>query len=247
MASFAASIAEAQELARHIALCDGGVLRVTESLDALHAELRVRASVPEVTTVWSGGNAKRYTSKIVTVAPQTRYTARPTEVRQRFPEAYQAALRVSTPEFAYQVRLEKAGRGTSTEWEALRAQGAATAASVLAGRFGKLDWHLGNQMAVLKQLRLDVKGRELRAKMLRQEFVTFVTERELWDNGRLVVPMFGDGRVRLQANTPKETLDIAILRTFPEAAALIRSHELAGYTYVDFHEIKDDPDEELAD
>lgn len=240
-------MAQAQELARKIALVDGGLEHVQKARDQIHDELKSRESVPEITTVWSGRNKTQYRSKIVTVRPITRYTVRPTEVRQRFPLAYEAARKITPPTYAYQVRLEKAGRGKSREWEAMRAEGAAKAEEVLRGRFGMLDWNIGTKMAVLKQLDLDIAEREQRTKTIRQEFVLFVTDNEL----PLTLPMTDDGRVRLQENRPTETLDLEILRRYPGAAELIRPYETKGYTYVQFREIKvvADPDEEdeLAD
>jgi len=233
-------LAQAQDLARKIAVVDGGAAHVKEALDALHDELKARSEVPEITTVWSGRNRIQFKSKIITVPSRTGYTARPTEVRQRFPLAYQAAVKVSAPKYPYQVRLEKSGRGKSAEWQAVRAEGAAQAAGVLTARFGGLDWNIGTKMAVLKQLRLDVRQRELRMETIRQEFATFVRENGL----PLTVPMLGDGRVRLQANSPTETLDLDVLRGYPEAAELIRAYEIKGYSFVDFREIKVDPEDE---
>lgn len=247
MASFASPspmLAQAQEFARRIALADGGAIRVREAVDQLHEELKARESVPEITTVWAGRQRIRYRSRIVTVAPQIRYSVRITEVRQRFPdpEAYGAAIRISVPKYPYQVRLEKAGRGKSSEWEEIRAQGAAIASEVLATRFGGLRWNIGTEMAVLKQLRLDLRVRELRQETIRQDFVAFAMEHGL----PLTIPMLTDGRVRLQANTPHESLDLEILRTIPGAADLIRSHEAKGYSFVDFREIKSAPEDEEA-
>lgn len=234
------ALAQAREVARRI----GAEEYLKAQARAVASELKARPGLPEHITVSPGGMGRpqKLRVKRVTISAGVRRSIKLADLKRRFPAAYQAAVTTSAPDEVYQVRFDpiKAGK-PSTEWKAIKAEGATGAAQALSARFGTWDWsQVSRQAAALYGIREMAAGTTKQIKVAKHELVLFITDNEL----PLIIPSYLDAKLVLRENAIRTKVDYEELeQRFPGAAELITRTPTAAQERLIFVSPALDPDE----
>jgi len=134
-------------------------------------------------------------------------------------------------------------RGASTEWAALREEGAAIWRGRLEQRFAHTPSDAQGAAHILFELRQLHRGAEVATVKAKDELAKFVVDNDL----PLVIPSWGDGKLALRPNPPRVTVDYDVLeREFPAALDIFPKTEYPSSATVRFVQrmpAPEDPDD----
>lgn len=226
------ALTQARDLARLIGADD----YLKDQAKAISATLLARPTLPSHITRRQGSTWQRQEIKRVVTRPSVMRTlpAKQREImRKSHPQAWAAAVRITTPEHPFHVRLDAAKAGQrSVEWNTIKAASAQEQRAVLEGRFGDRDWSQpGVQAQTLFELRELRRGTETKVSEAKVALSRFVIDHEL----PLIIPGYEDGKLVTRETSPGYAVDYDLLELrFPAAAKLVNRSAVSGSERIDF-------------